>query len=382
MRKVELLRIVVASPGDVKAERDCVEAVATELNRGLADVMGVRLDVIRWETDAFPGFNADGSQGHIDTALRIEESDLVIGIFWKRFGTPVADAASGTEHEIREAYRSWEKSGQPQIMVYFNQMPPLNPTPEEIAQWQQVKQFQRDPLFKQGLWWNYDGAGVFEKLVREHLTQYLRHRTAPVEMQVRTVESPLGLMDVSSVPADRRSARPDLTPGLQNYQSPRFGFQISWPVGTWRAEDNPSLLQQYLAQTGLPTTLTLVLMLTYGQPVMGFVPNVNVLVEQVGDATISGYLENCLPMREQLGQRVVSSVADEETQSGFVAFYWTDPSGRPIYQFQRLVFSGGLAFIATASQLPPMDQVGLRLKDELSTILNSLRLTYVSKPGR
>ena len=47
MRKVELLRIVVASPGDVKTERDCVEGVATELNRGLADVMGLRLDVIR-----------------------------------------------------------------------------------------------------------------------------------------------------------------------------------------------------------------------------------------------------------------------------------------------------------------------------------------------
>ena len=374
MRKVELLRIVVASPGDVKTERDCVEAVAAELNHGLADVLGLRLEVIRWETDAFPGFNLDGSQGHIDTALRIEESELVIGIFWKRFGTPVSDAASGTEHEIRKAYRSWEKTGQPQIMVYFNQMSPLNLTPEETAQRQQVKQFQRDPLFKQGLWWNYDGAGVFEKLVREHLTQYLRHRTTPLEMQVQTVESPLGLMDVSSVPAARRGARPDLTPGLQQYQSPRFGFQIRWPIGTWRAEDNPWLLQQYQAQMGVTSTLALALVLTYAQPVMGFAPNVNVLVEQVGDVTISGYLENCAPMREQFGQHVVSSVADEETQSGFVAFYSADAFGRPIYQFQRLVFSGGLACIATASQLPPMDQVGLRLKNELATILNSLRL--------
>lgn len=374
MRKVELLRIVVASPGDVNTERDCVEGVAAELNRGLADVLGLRLDVIRWETDAFPGFNAAGSQGHIDTALRIEESDLVVGIFWKRFGTPVADAASGTEHEIRNAYRSWEKSGQPQIMVYFNQIPPLNPTSEESAQWQQVKQFQRDPLFKQGLWWNYDGADAFEKLVREHLTQYLRHRTAPVEMQVRTVESPLGLMDVSSVPAASRRAGLDLAPGLQNYQSPRFGFQISWPIGTWRAEDNPWLLQQYQAQMGFPNTVALALTLTYGQPVMGFAPNVNVLVEQVGNATISGYLKNCALMREQFGQHVVSSVADEETQSGFVVFYSADAYGRPIYQFQRLVFSRGFAYIATASQLPPMDQVGLRLKDELSTILNSFRI--------
>ena len=55
-------------------------------------------------------------------------------------------------------------------------------------------------------------------------------------------------------------------------------------------------------------------------------------------------------------------------------FFPADALGRPIYQFQRLVFSGGFAYIATASQLPPMDQVGLRLKDELSTILNSVRL--------
>jgi hypothetical protein len=375
MHKVELLRIVVASPGDVKTERDCVEVVAAELNRGLADVLGLRLDVIRWETDAFPGFNADGSQGHIDTALHIEESDLVIGIFWKRFGTPVADAASGTEHEIRKAYHSWEKSGQPQIMVYFNQMPALNSTPEETAQWQQVKQFQRDPLFKQGLWWNYDGASAFEKVVREHLTQYLRHRTTPVEMRVQTVESPLGLMDVSSVPIARRGARPDLTPGLQNYQSPRFGFHISWPIGTWRAEDNAWLLQQYQMQMfGFSPTVALGLVLS-GQPVMGFTPNVNVLIEQVGNATISGYMDNVASMREQLGQHVVSSVADEETQSGFAALYSGDAFGRPMYQFQRVIFSGGLAYIATASQMPPMDQVGLRLKDELSAILNSLRLT-------
>jgi len=78
MRKVELLRIVVASPGDVQSERDCVEATATELNRGLADVQDVRLDVVRWETDSFPGFNQAGSQEQIDTALSIDNSDLVL----------------------------------------------------------------------------------------------------------------------------------------------------------------------------------------------------------------------------------------------------------------------------------------------------------------
>ena len=75
MTQVNLLRVVVASPGDVQAERDCIEMVAAEMNRGLADVLGLRLEVVRWETDAFPGFNRHGSQGQIDTASESSERD-------------------------------------------------------------------------------------------------------------------------------------------------------------------------------------------------------------------------------------------------------------------------------------------------------------------
>jgi hypothetical protein len=45
------IRIVVASPSDVLAERDSVTAVAEELNRGVAAELGCVLDVFRWETE-------------------------------------------------------------------------------------------------------------------------------------------------------------------------------------------------------------------------------------------------------------------------------------------------------------------------------------------
>ncbi len=105
---VKTLKIVVASPGDVQAERDLLEEVVEELNRGVAADRGLRLEVIRWETDAYPGFHPEGPQGLIDPILRIEDSDILIGIFWKRFGTPTKDARSGAEHEIREAYEAWK----------------------------------------------------------------------------------------------------------------------------------------------------------------------------------------------------------------------------------------------------------------------------------
>src|SRR5258708_6659286 len=47
-RTVELLPLVVASPGGVNAERAIVETVAAELIHTLAADRNLRLDVIRW----------------------------------------------------------------------------------------------------------------------------------------------------------------------------------------------------------------------------------------------------------------------------------------------------------------------------------------------
>ena len=186
MEPVHLLRIIVASPGDVQAERDALPAVLEELNRGIAAAHGLRLELGRWETDAYPGFHPQGPQGLIDPILRIEDCDVLLGIFWKRFGTPTTEAGSGTEHEFLRAYAAWQQHGRPQIMVYFNQKAATPKTKAETDQWGQVLEFQqRFP--KEGLWWPYRGKAQFEKLVRNHLTQFLRQRgpTAPAAPHTR-----------------------------------------------------------------------------------------------------------------------------------------------------------------------------------------------------
>ena len=79
MPQVQILRIVVASPGDVQAERNALSTVVEELNHGIARDRGVRLELARWETDAYPGFHPEGPQGLIDPILRIETCDILIG---------------------------------------------------------------------------------------------------------------------------------------------------------------------------------------------------------------------------------------------------------------------------------------------------------------
>jgi hypothetical protein len=173
MQDVKLLRVVVASPNDVQAERNALPLIVDELNSAMASDRGLRLEIARWETDAYPGFHLEGPQALIDRVLHIEDCDILIGIFWKRFGTPVKDAGSGTDHEFRRAYAAWRRRGRPHIMMYFNQQPFAPQTKAETDQWGQVLEF-RHNFPKEGLWWPYKGKIQFARLARHHLTQFIR----------------------------------------------------------------------------------------------------------------------------------------------------------------------------------------------------------------
>src|SRR5262245_22762179 len=175
MEQKRVLRIVVASPSDVKAERDLLPNVIAELNRGVAADRGLSLELSRWETDAYPGFHPEGPQGLIDPIIQITDCDLLIGIFWKKFGTPTADGQTGTEHEINMAVNAWKEKGSPQVFVYFSQKPYTPKSKSEVEQWGQVLEF-RDKFPAQGLWWDYNDEEIFEDTVRNHLDNFIRDK--------------------------------------------------------------------------------------------------------------------------------------------------------------------------------------------------------------
>ncbi len=178
MEQARILRVVVASPGDVQSERDLVSKVVEEVNRNVASDKGLRLEVYRWEADTYPGFHAEGPQGLIDPILKIEDCDILVGIFWKRFGKPVKDAMSGTQHEFNTAYEAWKKKSTPQIMVYFSGKAYTPKSKAETDQWGLVLQFKAE-FPEEGLWWSYRNPGDFEGLLRNHLIQFLRAYASP-----------------------------------------------------------------------------------------------------------------------------------------------------------------------------------------------------------
>ncbi|MBL8290569.1 MAG: hypothetical protein JNN08_01965, partial [Bryobacterales bacterium] len=84
-----IISLFVAAPGDVATERNHVADVAAALNRNTAAERDVQFRVLGWKTDVRPRVHERGPQGPIDEDLPIGQCDIVVGILWKRFGTPI-----------------------------------------------------------------------------------------------------------------------------------------------------------------------------------------------------------------------------------------------------------------------------------------------------
>ena len=174
-RTKRVLKLVVASPSDVKPERDAVSDAVKELNDGVARHLGIGIELLRWETDTYPGFHPQGPQGLVDNALQIPNCDILVGIFWKRLGTPVRDAASGTEHEFKLAYEAWKRNARPQIMMYFKERSYTPTNKIETDQWGLVLEFKNN-FPTEGFWRPFPSTRKFGEMFRKNLTNFLLER--------------------------------------------------------------------------------------------------------------------------------------------------------------------------------------------------------------
>jgi len=190
---IKRLKIFVASPGDVSQERDIVSVVVQELRRTIGDIRDVELDTVRWETHAWPDVGEDAQDVIND---QIGEYDILVGVMWKRFGTPTKRAKSGTGEEFERAYEFFTRFGRPKIMFYFRTTPFYPKDEKELTQIRKVLRF-RKKLERLGvLFWEYDKPIDFERDVREHLIRQILELTEkPVEEKPHT--APIVFMSTS-----------------------------------------------------------------------------------------------------------------------------------------------------------------------------------------
>jgi hypothetical protein len=202
-QEVTKVRIFVASPGDVWAERDALADVVAELNYTMGQKLGFVIELVRWETHSRPG--AGRPQGVINDL--IGPYDVFLGIMWNRFGTPTGEADSGTEEEFDLAYAEWERGERPHILFYFCQAPYTFRTQDELDQRGKVLKF-RSSLREKTLVWEYESKETFADTVRPHLSGLLLDmfsgKLAPdgardVEERLRRVQADLNKLGLAAV---------------------------------------------------------------------------------------------------------------------------------------------------------------------------------------
>jgi len=166
------LRVFVASPSDMAAERARVEVIASSL-KPLADSLDIVLDVVDWSS-IVPDMGRP-EQVILDQ-VKPTSWDVFIGILWHRFGTPTGgidintkqEYSSGTEEEFKTAHLLWQNHRRPRVMIYrcTRNIPQdaLNPD-----QFKQVKdffdRFDARAGDHPGLYQTFDSIKSFDKLL-------------------------------------------------------------------------------------------------------------------------------------------------------------------------------------------------------------------------
>ncbi len=162
-RHATILKVFVASPQDVQAERERMPRVIQSLNKTYGKMANSVIELWRWEEDAPPCLGEP--QALIDPEL--DEADVVVVIFWNRFGTQSASGTTGTQSEVVRSLRRWKTTGKPQVLVYYCQRPALLDQ-EGCKQRIAVLDF-RDQISEFALLGEYSDTEDFEWRVRDDL---------------------------------------------------------------------------------------------------------------------------------------------------------------------------------------------------------------------
>ena len=155
-----IVPVMIASPGDVSAERDIVREVIHDWNDVNAASAGVMLSPRGWDTHASPELGTR-AQDLINTRV-LRDCDLLIGVFWTRLGTPTGKADSGTVEEVEEHIAA----GKP-AMIYFSSKP-VAPESIDAEQYRKVKDF-RDRCRSRGLIESFDSENEFRQKLSKQL---------------------------------------------------------------------------------------------------------------------------------------------------------------------------------------------------------------------
>ena len=157
---IQLFRLFVGAPSDVTNEQVIIPRLIEEWNRDHGPSARARVEFMNWRTHSRPEAG-DRPQALINKQV-VDRSDIVVGLFRTRFGSPTGVADSGTEEEIRRGIQQGKE-----VLVYFARLPKPR-RPKGQGEFARIEAFKRK-YSRRALYHVYTDSTAFEAAFRQHL---------------------------------------------------------------------------------------------------------------------------------------------------------------------------------------------------------------------
>ena len=170
-----VLKVFIASPGDVKEERRILKEEIEDINKIVREI-NWHIDLYGWE-DTLPGIGRP--QEHINKD--VDFCDLFVGILWKRWGQSTGEFSSGFEEEFFRAKKRFSESNKPDIWILFKKIDTeiMGDAGPQLAN---VLKFRKEQeMLKQIFFQEFLDTEEYRGKIREYLMKYILKASNSIE---------------------------------------------------------------------------------------------------------------------------------------------------------------------------------------------------------
>lgn len=125
--------LLISCPSDVSEYVEMLEKEVNHFNNFFGGKNNIIVRTRHWSEDSYSEFGNRPQE--LLNAQIVDSSDMAVGVFWTRFGTPTGNYGSGTEEEIERMLQNKK-----QVFLYFLDKP-LNPAKIDPEQYRKVLSF-------------------------------------------------------------------------------------------------------------------------------------------------------------------------------------------------------------------------------------------------
>ena len=173
-KKITVYDMLISCPSDVSEYVNLLESQVTKFNNFFGRTNDIIVRCRYWMRDTYSKLGE--SPQEIVNELIVDSSDMIVAVFWTRFGTATEQYGSGTEEEI-ERMLSMKK----QVFLYFldKPVPPSKLDNEQYAKLQQFMERHKSD----GIYFIVPDENALSTKLRENMELYFNSIIRGPEMK-------------------------------------------------------------------------------------------------------------------------------------------------------------------------------------------------------